>query len=87
MFPSKTMCNITVTCKLKANTLSESRLKNSDLSGVNLESFMEREQGLVKGESSGENCDQNTTQFFPGLDIPECKIHKFVGAIGQVCLG
>lgn len=64
MFPSKTMCNTTVTCKLKTNTLSEPRLKNSALSGVTLESFMEREQGLVKGESSGENCDQNTTRFF-----------------------
>lgn len=87
MFPNKTMCNTTVRCKLKANTLSESRLKNSALSGVHLEAFMEREQGLVKGESSGENCDRNTTRFFPGWPTPECKIHKLVGAIGEACVG
>lgn len=54
------MHNTTAMCELKANTLSEYRLKNPALSGINLEAFTERAHGLIKGEKH--DLDSNTKQ-------------------------
>lgn len=42
------MYNTRVKCKLKANTLSAYRLKNSEQNGVNSEAFTEMACDLVK---------------------------------------
>lgn len=54
------MYNTTIKFKLKANTLSEYRWKNSALSGGNLEASTERARGLVKGTEH--ELDGNTKQ-------------------------